>query len=424
MFKSFFPNPKLFFLSVVAYSAVCSFIWYGFNDRIGALLGFDLSPQEPVIGLGHFATDSFLLFYLYYFTCTALFALFWFRVARHPWQWWSIVGSALILFSTYYSVQVSVAINNWRRPFFDLVQNALGGSAARGGDSIESVASEETIDTVSGQLFDLILIFAEIAFLAIFVFVITRFFVSHFIFRWRTAMNDYYTSKWEEVRSIEGASQRIQEDTMRFAEIMENLGVQIVDAVMTLFAFLPVLWALSQYVKVLPIVGEIAYPLFVAALVWSIFGTGLLALVGIKLPGLFFKNQRVEAAFRKELVYGEDDVTRAQPLTLKELFANVRRNYFRIYFHYMYFNVARMLYIQADNIFVYVLLVPTIAAGAITFGILQQILTAFSQVSNSFQYLVNTWTTIVELLSIYKRLASFEAAIDHRPLPVIDQVAT
>ncbi len=424
MFKSFFPNPKLFFLSVVAYSAVCSFIWYGFNDRIGALLGFDLSPQEPVIGLGHFATDSFLLFYLYYFTCTALFALFWFRVARHPWQWWSIVGSALILFSTYYSVQVSVAINNWRRPFFDLVQNALGGSAARGGDSIESVASEETINTVSGQLFDLILIFAEIAFLAIFVFVITRFFVSHFIFRWRTAMNDYYTSKWEEVRSIEGASQRIQEDTMRFAEIMENLGVQIVDAVMTLFAFLPVLWALSQYVKVLPIVGEIAYPLFVAALVWSIFGTGLLALVGIKLPGLFFKNQRVEAAFRKELVYGEDDVTRAQPLTLKELFANVRRNYFRIYFHYMYFNVARMLYIQADNIFVYVLLVPTIAAGAITFGILQQILTAFSQVSNSFQYLVNTWTTIVELLSIYKRLASFEAAIDHRPLPIIDQVAT
>jgi peptide/bleomycin uptake transporter len=157
---------------------------------------------------------------------------------------------------------------------------------------------------------------------------------------------------------------------------------------------------------------------------WSVFGTGLLALVGIKLPGLFFKNQRVEAAFRKELVYGEDDVDRAQPPTLKELFANVRKNYFRIYFHYMYFNIARMLYIQADNIFVYVLLIPTIAAGAITFGILQQILTAFNQVSNSFQYLVNSWTTIVELLSIYKRLSSFEAAIKHEPLPPIDQLAT
>ena len=148
------------------------------------------------------------------------------------------------------------------------------------------------------------------------------------------------------------------------------------------------------------------------------------ALVGIKLPGLFFRNQRVEAAFRKELVYGEDDVERAKPPALRELFANVRRNYFRIYFHYMYFNVARMFYLQADAIFVYVLLIPTIAAGAITLGILQQILTAFNQVSNSFQLLVHSWTTIVELLSIHKRLASFEAAIRGEPLPAIDQFAT
>ncbi|MBT8435214.1 MAG: peptide antibiotic transporter SbmA [Gammaproteobacteria bacterium] len=424
MFKSFFPNPRIFFMSVVGYAAVCSFIWYGFNEQIGEFLGFDLSPSAPVIGLGHFTTDSFLLFYIYYFTCTGLFAAFWFKVANHPWQWWSIVGSIFILFSTYFSVQVSVAINNWRRPFFDLVQNALGGSAAQGTDEIEIVASEETISSVTAELYDLILIFAEIAFLAIFMFVVTRFFVSHFIFRWRTAMNDYYTAQWETVRNIEGASQRIQEDTMRFAEIMESLGVSIIDSVMTLFAFLPVLWALSEYVSELPVVGVIAHPLFVASLVWSIFGTGLLAIVGIKLPGLFFKNQRVEAAFRKELVYGEDDEARAQPPTLKELFANVRKNYFRIYFHYMYFNVARMLYLQADNIFVYILLIPTIAAGAITFGILQQILTAFSQVSDSFQYLVKSWTTIVELLSVHKRLASFEAAIRNEPLPAIDQLAT
>jgi peptide/bleomycin uptake transporter len=295
-------------------------------------------------------------------------------------------------------------------------QKSSGESA--NGVSVEAVAS------ISKDLFDLIVIFAEIAFLAIVVYVVTRFFVSHYIFRWRTAMNDYYTSQWPQVRHIEGASQRIQEDTMRFAEIMEGLGVSIVDAVMTLFAFLPVLWALSTYVSELPVVGAIAHPLFVASLAWSVFGTGLLAVVGIKLPGLEFKNQRVEAAFRKELVYGEDAVSRAQPQTLRELFSNVRKSYFRLYFNYMYFNVARMLYVQADNIFVYVLLIPTIAVGAITFGILQQILTAFNQVSNSFQYLVNSWTTIVQLLSIYKRLSSFEAAIRHEPLPAIDQLGT
>ena len=36
------------------------------------------------------------------------------------------------------------------------------------------------------------------------------------------------------------------------------------------------------------------------------FGTVLLMVVGIKLPGLQFNNQKVEAAYRKELVYGED----------------------------------------------------------------------------------------------------------------------
>ena len=179
--------------------------------------------------------------------------------------------------------------------------------------------------------------------------------------------------------------------------------------------------ALSSNVTSLPFVGEIPNPLLSAAVFWSAFGTIFLATVGIKLPGLEFKNQRVEAAYRKELVYGEDDESRAQPPTLSELFSNVRRNYFRLYFHYMYFNVARSFYLQADNIFAHLLLIPTIAVGAITFGLMQQILTAFSQVTNSFQYLVNSWPTIVELLSIYKRLQAFEASIYHTPLPQIDQ---
>lgn len=405
MFKSFFPDSRWFWLSVVVWSALSIFGWYSFSIEIGAMFGLDLSNTKPVIGVGHFFTDSFTLFYVYYAASLALFALFWFQLKPNQWLWWSIFGSGLILFSTYFSVQVSVAINNWRRPFFDSVQNALTPNST----------------VTSKLLYGLIIQFAEIAFIAIILFVLTRFFVSHFIFRWRTAMNDFYVSKWAEVRSIEGASQRVQEDTMRFASIMEELGVSMVEAVMTLFAFLPVLWELSKYVSELPIVGQIASPLFYASIAWSIFGTLLLAIVGIKLPGLEFKNQRVEAAYRKELVYGEDNAERAEPLTLKELFTNVRKNYFKLYFHYMYFNVARSMYIQADNIFVYVLLVPTIVAGKITFGILQQILTAFSQVSESFQYLVKSWYKIVELLSVYKRLNAFEAAIDLEAHPDIEQ---
>jgi len=233
-------------------------------------------------------------------------------------------------------------------------------------------------------------------------------------------MTEYYSSKWQQVRHIEGASQRIQEDTMRFASIMEGLGVRLIGSVMTLLAFLPVLWALSGHVKELPILGEVSQSLVFIALFWSIIGTVLLALAGIKLPGLEFNNQKVEAAYRKELVYGEDNENRAEPITLAELFSNVRKNYFTLYFHYLYFNVVRYGYLQAGVLVPLIALGPSIVAGAITFGIFQQINNAFNQVENSFQFLVNSWTTIVELLSIYKRLKSFEAMIDNKPLPSED----
>ncbi len=407
MYKSFFPNPKLFFISVIAWIGVAVAVWYTVGVDIGAWLGFPPEPPEaePALGLSHFVTPQFIWFYIYYFFFVAVFSAFWFVFSPHRWQWWAIPGSSLILFSTYFSVQVSVAINNWRRPFFDDVQNALSDNST----------------TTAADLYALIMIFAQIAFLWVGIYVLTRFFVSHYIFRWRTAMNDYYMSRWPEVRTIEGAAQRVQEDTMRFASIMEDLGVSVVDSVMTLFAFLPVLFSLSSYVSELPVVGQIAAPLFWAAIFWSIFGTILLAVAGIRLPGLNFRNQRVEAAYRKELVYGEDDPQRAQPMTVIDLFDHVRTNYFRLYFHYAYFNMFRGMYLQADNIFAYLILIPTIAAGTITFGILQQILTAFGQVSGSFQYLVNSWTTIIELLSIQKRLASFEAAFEGRELPDIDR---
>lgn len=411
MFRSFFPNPKWFFLSTLLYAAACVGLWYAFKAPVGAMLGFDLSPQEPVVGLGFFVTDDFLLFYLYYFLAAALFSAFWFTVSPHRWQWWSIAGSSVILFSTYYSVQVSVALLNWRRPMFDMIQGVVGSTEPGTQNVIIPERTATEVAAINHEMLDLALIFLEIASIAIVVAVLTRFLTSHYVFRWRTAMNDHYTAQWARVRHIEGASQRIQEDTMRFADIVENLGVSLIDAIMTLFAFLPVLWGLSIYVPSLPIIGEISQALFIAALAWSIFGTLLLATVGYKLPGLYFKNQRVEAAFRKELVYGEDHADRAQPATLKELFSNVRKNYFKLYFHYMYFNVARYLYLQADNVLVLLLLIPAFALGTITFGIYQQIASAFGQVSSSFQYLVNSWGTIVELLSIHKRLAAFEAEI-------------
>ena len=69
-------------------------------------------------------------------------------------------------------------------------------------------------------------------------------------------MADYYHEQWKNARMTEGASQRVQEDTLKFARIMEGLGVGLLDSIMTLAAFLPILWGLSKQVSSLPWIGK------------------------------------------------------------------------------------------------------------------------------------------------------------------------
>jgi peptide/bleomycin uptake transporter len=400
MFVSFFPRPKLFFVSVIVWTALAMTLWYSFAAE---LIG---SSEPGVVGVALFWSARSLWFDLYFALSVAIFAGLWTWYAPHPWAIWSIVGSALILFTTYFQVQVNVVINSWFGPFYDLVQAALA----------------KTRPVTLAEFYGHLSTFASIALVAVVVAVMTRFFVSHYIFRWRTAMNDFYVANWPRLRTIEGSSQRVQEDTMRFSTTMEHLAVDLISSVMTLLAFLPVLVKLSSSITELPLVGSIPYPLVIAAVAWSVLGTGLLALIGIKLPGIEFFNQRVEAAYRKELVLGEDDPAHANPPTLNELFANIRKNYFRLYLNFLYFNVGRIVYLQIDAVFAYILLGPTIVAGNITLGTMTQITRAFGQVSHSFQYLVNSWSTIVDLISVYKRLRAFEATIVGAPLPDIEKV--
>ncbi len=61
----------------------------------------------------------------------------------------------------------------------------------------------------------------------------------------------------------------------------------------------------------------------------------------------------------------------------------------------------------------YLALAPTIVSGAITLGFVQQITRAFGRVENSLQYLVRSWSTIVELISVWKRLSEFESRLKY-----------
>ena len=145
---------------------------------------------------------------------------------QKKWFLWSIGGTLLILSATWYQVQLDVRINEWFGEFYDTLQKAL--------TEPNSVSEKEFIS----YLFT----FAKIAAVYILVVIFSDYFTSHWTFRWRTAMADYYHENWSKARLTEGASQRVQEDTLKFARIMEGLGAELLRSIMTLIAFTPILW--------------------------------------------------------------------------------------------------------------------------------------------------------------------------------------
>ena len=108
-----------------------------------------------------------------------------FFLNRRWWQW-SVLGTLTIFAAIWYRVQLDVQINEWFGGFYDTIQKALAKPGA------------VTFEEILGYLWT----FAGIAGVAIVAAVILEFFLRHYVFRWRTAMNDYYVANWQRLRHI------------------------------------------------------------------------------------------------------------------------------------------------------------------------------------------------------------------------------
>ena len=320
--------------------------------------------------------------------------MFRFFVIR-KWLLWSWLGSFVILSSLWVQVKIDVKINEWFGKFYDMIQKALAKPNAI------------TIEEYWESLFS----FISLAGLYVAVYVIISFFTAHYLFRWRAAMVEWYHSVYEKASKIEGAAQRVQEDTIKFSRIMESLGTSLIESMMVLFQFIPILLGLSVGIPIY-FFGDWEYGLITGALLWTLGGTIFLIALGwiLRLVGVEYDLQKKEAAYRKLLVIAEDDGS-VRPKKIEELFNDVRSIHFLSYIRYLYFNVGRMAYLQANVLSAYVFLAPAIVAGAVTLGVMQQIIRAFGRVEGSMQYILKAWPTIIELASVYKRLREFEYKI-------------
>lgn len=120
----FFPKAgAFFFLSAFIWALIAVIFWQaGGGAWLTRITG---ATGEVPISAARFWSLSYLLFYAYYMVCVGLFALFWFMYSPHRWQYWSILGTSLIIFVTWFLVEVGVAVNAWYAPFYDLIQTAL-----------------------------------------------------------------------------------------------------------------------------------------------------------------------------------------------------------------------------------------------------------------------------------------------------------
>jgi peptide/bleomycin uptake transporter len=320
--------------------------------------------------------------------------MFRFFVIR-KWFLWSWLGSFVILSSLWVQVKIDVKINEWFGKFYDMIQKALAKPNAI------------TISEYWESLFS----FISLAGLYVAVYVVISFFTAHYLFRWRAAMVEWYHSVYDRASKIEGAAQRVQEDTIKFSRIMESLGTSLIESMMVLFQFIPILLGLSVGIPIY-FFGDWQYGLITGALLWTLGGTIFLIALGwvLRLVGVEYDLQKKEAAYRKLLVIAEDDGS-IRPKRIEELFDDVRSIHFLSYIRYLYFNIGRMAYLQANVLSAYVFLAPAIVAGVVTLGVMQQIIRAFGRVEGSMQYLLKAWPTIIELASVYKRLREFELRI-------------
>jgi peptide/bleomycin uptake transporter len=310
------------------------------------------------------------------------------------WLWWSWGGGLLLTLSLLIQVTITVKINQWYKGFYDVLQKPM----------------EYSISVFWDKIFEFTYLALPYVVLATF----TAYFTRLYAFRWREAITFDYMPLWTSGNAkVEGSAQRLQEDTMRFAKIVESLGLQVVRAIMTLIAFTPILWSLSDKV-IVPVFKDVPGSLVWVALATSLGSMLISWFVGWKLPGLEYNNQKVEAKFRKELVYGEDDrTTYAKPETILELFTGIKFNYHRLYLHYGYFDIWVNVYDQFMVIAPYLVMAPGLFTGAITLGFVIQVSNAFQRVHGSFSLFTQNWTTITELRSIHKRLKEFEIAIGY-----------
>ena len=348
-----------------------------------------------------------------------------FFCARCPTALWAWGGFVVVVGYAFFLASVKAQLNNFYERFYDLLQ--------KGGDvDPPSGEYDETYATYREQVASELQSFVLIVLPLVSATPACKWARSAWAFLWRMSLMQSYLEAWDTQREpIEGASQRLHEDTQRFASGLEGCLIVVLDAGFTLCVFTPILLDLSRRIAPPFEMGQLDDSwLWGMAFTCSLIGLLGAALLGQKLVGLEVANQRVEALLRKDLVLlettpavivgtrpsSEDRYAAFLPQTyFRNTLESLQKNYFALFKHFGVLNFWLSLFDQVMVIAPYALVAPLVFASdpdkRITLGTLIKLSNSFEKVFSSLSVIAENWGAINDFRSTYRRLREFEAKL-------------
>jgi len=364
-------------------------------------------------------------------------------------------GVFVIIGQSVFSAYIKFAINGWYTSFYDLLQTSgamLCSNVTALVDEAEEAKLTESRQKVWLGLVEFLRIVGPYAIFS----PAARWLRSHWALRWRMCLMRSYMAGWDpNVAPVEGASQRLHEDTRMFSKGIETYLSVFLNSFCTLFAFTPILMDLGT--KIAPP----AWPsfawlhafghswMFASAALAAAVGLGVAMLAGSKLVGLEVANQRVEAELRRDLVILEADPgsisdspaalapSKSQPQSadpsplrlrsgtlrsttrllppaphFERIWHSLNANYSSLYSNFFLLNLWLDCFDQAMVLAPYILVAPRLFADQcserITLGTLVQTSNSFDKVFASLSVISENWGGINEWRSTLVRLRQFE----------------
>jgi len=246
-----------------------------------------------------------------------------------------------------------------------------------------------------------------------------RWLTRHYLDLWLADANHYRMQLLGD--AADNPDQRIAEDVAQFIQFTLNIGLQLLNACVTLFSFMIILWSLSAAAPLTLFGVNVAIPgyLLWAALIYAVIGTAFTHLIGRPLIALNFQQQRYEADFRFNLVRVREsseqiallDGEPAERDRLLLRFGSVVANWMAIMTRQKKLTFFTASYSQASMVFPFVLVSPAYFAGAMQLGGLMQTANAFGRVQESLSIFVTLYRSLAEWRAVVDRLSGFERSV-------------